>query len=98
MDGLKKRLEKAKGKWVDELPHVLWTYSTTPRRSMSETPFSMVYRSEAVIPIETGFPTPRSDQPLGDGNKQFLAHSLDLTEELREVATIKSSSRSLKKG
>ena len=23
LDGLKKRLDKAKGKWVDELPHVL---------------------------------------------------------------------------
>ena len=28
--GLKKRLDDAKGKWVDELPHVLWTYRTTP--------------------------------------------------------------------
>ena len=26
---LKKRLEKAKGKWVDELPGVLWAYWTT---------------------------------------------------------------------
>ena len=30
---LKKRLDDAKGKWVDELPHVLWTYHTTPQRS-----------------------------------------------------------------
>ena len=28
---LKKRLEKAKGKWVEELPSVLWAYRTTPR-------------------------------------------------------------------
>ena len=27
---LKKRLDDAKGKWVEELPHVLWTYRTTP--------------------------------------------------------------------
>ena len=26
MNGLKKRLDDAKCKWVDELPHVLWTY------------------------------------------------------------------------
>ena len=26
LSGLKKRLDDAKGKWVDELPHVLWTY------------------------------------------------------------------------
>ena len=28
--GLKKRLDDVKGKWVDELPHVLWTYCATP--------------------------------------------------------------------
>ena len=40
---LKKRLDDAKGKWGEELPHVLWTYRTTPRRSTGETPFSMTY-------------------------------------------------------
>ena len=30
VSGLKKRLDEAKGKWMDELPHVLWTYRTTP--------------------------------------------------------------------
>ena len=42
--GLKKRLDDAKGKWVEELPHVLWIYRTTPRRSTGETHFSMTYR------------------------------------------------------
>ena len=31
VNGLKKRLDEAKGKWVEELPHVLWTYRTTPQ-------------------------------------------------------------------
>ena len=31
--GLKKRLDDVKRKWVEELPHVLWTYRTTPRWS-----------------------------------------------------------------
>ena len=53
---LKKRLDVAKGKWVDELPYVLWTYRTTPQRSR-ETPFSMTYGAEAVIPLELRFPT-----------------------------------------
>ena len=48
VSGLKKRLDNAKGKWVEELPHVLWTYRTTPRRSTGETPFSMTYGAEAV--------------------------------------------------
>ena len=41
VSGLKKRLDDAKGRWVDKLPHVLWTYRTTPRRSTGETPFSI---------------------------------------------------------
>ena len=60
VNGLKKRLDVAKGKWVDELPHVLWTYRTTPRRSTGETPFSMTYGSEVVIPLESGFSTLRT--------------------------------------
>ena len=39
VNGLKKRLDDANGKWVEELPHVLWTYRTTPQRSIGETPF-----------------------------------------------------------
>ena len=54
VSGLKKRLDDAKGKWVEELPHVLWMYRTTPRRSTGETPFSMAYGAEVVIPLETG--------------------------------------------
>ena len=57
MSGLKKRLDDAKGKWVKGLSHVLWTYRTTPHKSTKETPFSMTYGAEAIIPLETGFPT-----------------------------------------
>ena len=30
VNGLKKRLDDTKGRWVEELPHVLWAYRTTP--------------------------------------------------------------------
>ena len=43
VNGLKKRLDDAKGKWVEELPHVFWTYRTTPHRLIGETPFLMTY-------------------------------------------------------
>ena len=61
VSGLKKRLDDAKGKWVEELPHVLWMYRTTPRRSTGETFFSMTYGAETVIPLETGFPMIRTN-------------------------------------
>ena len=89
---LKKRLDDAKGKWVDELPYVLWTYHTTPRRSMEETLFSMTYGSKAVIPLEFGFPTLRMDQFNVEENHHLLVDNMDLAEERREIAMVKMAS------
>ena len=88
LNGLKKRLDDAKGKWVEELPHVLWTYRTTPRKSTSEIPFSMTYGAEAIIPLENGFPTMRTSTFTSDGNDELLKKNLDLVEERRENAMV----------
>ena len=85
---LKKRLDNAKGKWVEELSHVLWTYRTTPRKSSGETPFSMTYVAEVVIPLETGFPTSRTSSFNPNDNDEQLTKSLDLIEEKRENAMV----------
>ena len=77
-----------KGKWVEELPHVLWTYRTMPRWSTGESPFSMAYGAEAVIPLETGFPTLRTSAFTSDGNDGLLEKGLDLIEERRENAMV----------
>ena len=84
MNGFKKRLDDAKGKWVEELPHVLWTYQTTPRRSTGETPFSMIYGAEIVIPLEIGFLTLRMSFFTPSNNDGLLEKSLDLVEEQKE--------------
>ena len=81
MNGLKKRLDGAKSKWVEELPHVLWTYRTTLRRLIGETPFSMTYGSETMIPLEIGFLTLRTSLFILDNNDNLLEKSLDLIEE-----------------
>ena len=88
VSGLKKRLDDAKGKWVEELPHVLWTYRTTPRRSTKETPFSMTYGAEVVILLEIGFLTSRTSSFNSKDNDEQLAKSLDLIEEKRENAMV----------
>ncbi|KAL2227630.1 UNVERIFIED_CONTAM: Rab3 GTPase-activating protein catalytic subunit [Sesamum indicum] len=49
---LKKRLEGAKGSWVEKLPRVLWVHRPTPRLATGETPFFLVYETEAIIPAE----------------------------------------------
>ena len=81
MGGLKKRLDDAMRKLVEELSHVLWTYRTTPRRSTRETPFSISYGAEAVISLETGFPTLRTSSFTLSNNDELLGKSLDLIEE-----------------
>ena len=88
MSRLKKRLDSAKGKWVEELPHVLWTYQTTPCRSTGETPFSMTYGAKVMIPLETGFPTLRTSSFTPSSNNELLENSLDLIEERRENAIV----------
>ena len=88
VSGLKKRLDDVKGKWVEELPYVLWTYQTMPYRSTGETPFSMTYEAEVVIPLETGFPTLRTSSFMPSNNDGLLEKSLDLIEEQRENAIV----------
>ena len=73
---------------MEELPHVLWAYRTTPRRSTRETPFSMTYGAEAVIPLETGFPTLKTSSFCPSNNDGLLEKSLDLIEERREKAMV----------
>ena len=66
---------------MEELSHVLWTYQTAPYRSIGETPFSMTYGAEAVIPLETGFTTLRMSSFTPGNNDGLLEKSLDLIEE-----------------
>ena len=73
---------------MEELPHVLWTYRTTPRRSTEETPFSMTYETEAVIPLESGFPTTRTSSFNPKDNDEHLVRGLDLIDEKRENAMV----------
>ena len=73
---------------MEELPYVQWTYRITPRRSTGETPFSMTYGVEAVIPLETGFPMLRTNSFNPSNNNELLEKSLDFIEERRENAMV----------
>ena len=48
----------------------------------------MTYEAEAVIPLETGFPTLRTNTFPPNGNDGLLEKSLDLIEERREKAMV----------
>ena len=46
-------------------------------------PFSLTYEAEAVIPLETGFPTTRTSSFNQKDNDEQLTRNLDLIEERR---------------
>jgi hypothetical protein len=38
-----------KGKWVEELPKVVWSHNTTAFRTTGFTPFKLLYGEEAML-------------------------------------------------
>ena len=89
LNGLKKRLDSAKGNWAEKLPNVLWAYRMTPCRSTGETPFSLTYGAEAVIPAEVNICSAWIDGFNPIQNKLMMVECLDLLEEYQEVAVIR---------
>ncbi|KAJ9552293.1 hypothetical protein OSB04_016338 [Centaurea solstitialis] len=91
INSIRKRLKAAKGRWVEELPSVLWANRTTPRTSTGQTPFSLVYGCEAVLPIESQVPVAR--HRTIERNSIDLCYDIDALEELREKAFQKMASQ-----
>ncbi|GJT48647.1 reverse transcriptase domain-containing protein [Tanacetum coccineum] len=59
-EGIKAWLDERSKDWTKELPHVLWAHRTMIKSSNGDTPFSLTYRTEAVIPVEIGMPIIRT--------------------------------------
>ena len=79
LSALKKQLEKAKGKWVEELL----------RRTIGNTPFVLAYGTDAVIPTEMGMPTARNAVQGQRNEGDEIARHLNWADEAREAASIR---------
>ncbi|GKA50881.1 reverse transcriptase domain-containing protein [Tanacetum coccineum] len=90
-EGIKARLDERSRDWIEELPHVLWAHRTMIKSSNGETPFSLTYGTEAVIPVEIGMPTLRTTEVDQASNNEALGINLDLIEERREQAAIQEA-------
>ncbi|GKV09019.1 hypothetical protein SLEP1_g20584 [Rubroshorea leprosula] len=88
--GLKTRVLATHSNWVDELNKVLWSCRTTPSSATGETPFSLAYGAEAVIPVEVGLPSDRAGWHDDLNNEQLLRENLDFIEEVREMSRIRN--------
>ncbi|KAI3787112.1 hypothetical protein L1987_41331 [Smallanthus sonchifolius] len=91
VEGIKARLDQWGHSWVDELPHVLWAHHTRPKTSNGETPFSLTYGSEAVIPAEIGVPSTRVLMASKNDNNQEIRINLDLIDKSHEEAALKEA-------
>jgi hypothetical protein len=88
--GLKPRLqvplERAVGCWVEELPLVLWGLQTLDNTSTGFTPFFMVYGTEAVMPTDLQYNSPRVVNYTEARNEVARQNGLDLIDEARDLA------------
>ncbi|GJV49902.1 reverse transcriptase domain-containing protein [Tanacetum coccineum] len=86
--GIKARLGEGNKNWIEELPHFLWAHRTMIKSSHGDTPFSLTYGMEAVIPAEIGMPTYRTATVDTVHNDEELRLNLDLLEEKQERTAI----------
>jgi len=88
--GLKRKLEKAKETWTYEVSRIVWAYHTTPQSTTKETPFSLVYGSDAMIPVDTQESSPIFQNFVAEESNEERRLNLGLLDEVREEARIKA--------
>ncbi|GJY93242.1 reverse transcriptase domain-containing protein [Tanacetum coccineum] len=90
-EGIKARLGEGNKNWIEEILHVLWAHRTMIKSSNRDTPFSLTYGMEAVIPAEIRMPTYRTATVDIVRNDDEIRLNLDLVEERREQAAIREA-------
>jgi hypothetical protein len=83
---LKKRLYdkniKKDEKWINEISLVVWGLRTQPSKATGQSPFFLVYGSEAILPADVMWKSPRSEM-FEEGKANTIGHlELDSAEEI----------------
>jgi transposase InsO family protein len=87
LDGLKKRLydeiSKKGGKWTHEISSVVWGLHTQPSKATGQSPFFLIYGSEAILPADVMWQSPRLEM-YEEGKADNARHlELDSPEEVK---------------
>ncbi|GJU65032.1 reverse transcriptase domain-containing protein [Tanacetum coccineum] len=90
-EGIKARLGEGNKNLVEEVPRVLWAHRTMIKTSNGDTPFSLTYGTEAVIPVEIWMPSLRCTEVNQAENNEGLLLNLDILEERREKAAVREA-------
>jgi hypothetical protein len=70
---------EAEGKWVDELPKVIWSHNTVASRTTKFSPFKLLYGEEATTPEEIKFHSWR----IEENPHEDLAITIDIIEMVK---------------
>jgi hypothetical protein len=92
LDTLKKRLHDVTntklGKWIKELPNALWGLRTQSTKPTMQSPYFLVYGSEAILPAEVTWDSPTVemyDEGISEDSRRV---DIDGLEESRSPALV----------
>jgi hypothetical protein len=95
LDALKKRLHDAAntkgGKWIKELPNALWGLRTQPSKPTGQSPYFLVYGSEAILPADVMWDSPAVEEYNEGISEDSRRVDIDGLEEARCAALIQSA-------
>jgi hypothetical protein len=80
--------KKHGAKWIDELPCVLWANQTSSSWATGETPFFLVYGTEAVIPPKITMVSPCVQAYDKAAQDQLRRDDVNLVDERRLQAAL----------
>ena len=86
---LKTKLEDLKGRWADKLPEVLWAYRTIVRSTNRETPFSLAYGYEPIVPVEIKAGSLRRENYDLEQNEILQRRELDFIKKKRRDSQLR---------
>jgi hypothetical protein len=95
LDALKKRLHDATntkgGKWIKELPNALWGLRTQPSKPIGQSPYFLVYGSEAILPADVMWDSPAVEQYDEGVSEDSRRVDIDELEEARCAALVQTA-------
>jgi hypothetical protein len=95
LDALKKRLHDAAntkgGKWIKELPNALRGLRTQPSKPTGQSPYFLVYGSEAIVPSDVMWDSPAVEQYDEGISEDSRRVDIDGLEETRCAALVQSA-------
>ena len=92
LDALKKRLyqkeEKHPGRWLKELPVVVWGLRTQASHSIGVSPYFLVYDSEAILLVDIAFRAPRVENYNEEQAAAVRSEDIDRAKEERLITCV----------